>query len=283
MNALPQSESRTFFGVIGRDVSQSKSPAVHNAGFAALELPYTFIAVSTDSPEAVVAEARAKGWGGLAVTMPYKEIALRLADVTMTVDRELGAINTLVFQGILGVNTDVSGIFAALDERNVTLTNKAVVVIGAGGAARAAVGAAVRSRAKNVAILARRRDRAEHFREQFAYAGIPMSACGIDDPEAPGIVMSGECVFQTTPVGGGEWIDQTPVPAQWMGPRVVLLDVVYQPLPTPLMKAAEAAGGTAIGGDRMFLHQACDQFRLWTNKEPPFDVMERAFYEEGRK
>jgi len=103
---------------------------------------------------------------------------------------------------------------------------------------------------------------------------------GLQDERAAKTVGSAEVIVQATPVGGEAEPHGAPIPALWLPARAALLDVVYQPLPTPLMRAVVARGGTAIGGDRMFLHQADAQFLFWTGRSAPFAVLENAFYEK---
>lgn len=282
MTTLPVDDSVTYFGVIGADVSGSLSPAVHNAAFAALGLAARFVAVSTDDPAAVIGHARENRWGGLAVTMPFKQTVVNMVDEVREADRRLGALNTLVFaEGkTTGANTDVDGILGAFAEAHVDLAGRRIVIIGAGGVAIAAVAAAISGHASRLVIVNRTRERAQRIRNTLDWAAI--SPLGLDEPAAHDELGRADIVIQTTPVGGPGSPEATPIDPRGLRADVTLLDVIYRPLPTALMRAVAERGGKVIGGDRMFLHQAAAQCVLWTQHEAPFAAMERAFYEAQR-
>jgi shikimate dehydrogenase len=275
MKLPPTEKSLIYYAVVGGDVSRSKSPAVHNAAFVALELPGRFTAVSTDDPLAVVNQARQEGWGGLAVTIPHKRIVITLLDEVDDDAASLGAVNTITFCDgrAFGANTDVTGILASFAEQGVVLSGKRVCVVGAGGAARAAVGAALHENAAEVVVLNRTPVRARQLAADFAPHAV---VGGPLDESSRSMLGNADVVIQTTPVGARA--GETPVLPGWLRPGVALLDVIYQPLPTLLMQAVRNAGGIAIGGDRMFIHQAAAQCRLWTGREAPLAAMEHAFY-----
>jgi len=282
MNDLPAAGELVYYGVIGADVRHSRSPAVHNAAFAAAALPCRFLAVSTDDPGAIVRQAKTKGWGGLAVTMPHKQAVLALADRLDPADRAIGAINTLRFQGgrTYGYNTDVTGILKALAERDALPVGQTWLIIGAGGAARAALAAARRAGAQRIIIFNRNVSRAAALAAEFSARGESrVEAADPANPRHAATIRAASIVVQATPVGGGEWRGQTPLDPDWLADNVRLLDVVYHAGVTPLMKAVLARGGSAVGGDRMFLHQAAAQFEIWTGRPAPFAVMEKALSE----
>lgn len=282
MNDLPVAGEITYFGVIGADVQRSLSPAVHNAAFAAAGLPGRFLAISTDDPVALVREAREKGWGGLAVTMPHKQAVLPLADHLDPAVRAIGALNTLLFRGdqVLGFNTDVTGILKAFAEQGAILSGKTWLIVGAGGAARAALAAGLQAEARRIVIVNRHFAGAVDLAATFArHTEVLIEAADAAEPRGVAAMREAAIVVQATPVGGGPWRDQTPVDPDCLADDVCLLDVVYREGETRLMKAVRSKGGVAIGGDRMLLHQAAAQFELWTGRPAPFPVMEQALSE----
>ena len=238
--------------------------------------------MSTNDPVAVVRQAGENGWRGLAVTMPHKQTVVPLVDEIYPSDRTIGAINTLVFRGdlIYGFNTDVTGILKSFGEHDVSLSEKTVLIIGAGGAARAALAAGLHAGARRIVIVNRNFDRATRLAAEFASCDkVDIEAVDMMDYNLPKLAATAQIAIQTTPVGSGEWIDQTPIAPSWLADDVCLLDVIYQTRATRLMRAVRAKGGLAVGGDRMFLHQAAEQFELWTGRAAPHEVMENALQE----
>jgi shikimate dehydrogenase len=279
---IPRDPLHTLFAVIGADVSRSKSPAVHNAAFAAVGLRARLVAISTNDARTVVKQALAAGYGGLAVTRPHKSTVLAALTDVFPEAQSIGAVNTIRFQEgrAVGTNTDVWGIRQALLETGTTLEAKRVAIIGAGGTARAAIAACRLGAALEVRLLAGRIDQARELARDKELVG-ELTAQGdeLGSEQARMFLKAADVLIQTTPVGSHSSHDQMPLDPGALRSDVVLLDVVYDPLPTALMRRVRARGGIAIGGDRMFLHQAAAQFHFWTGQTAPFSVMERAFKE----
>jgi shikimate dehydrogenase len=257
--------------VIGDPIAHSLSPALHNGAYAALGLDWTFVAFTVAARDVaeVVRGARASGFGGLAVTMPDKDAAARAADqVSPTVER-LGAANTIVFRSGVAIaeSTDGEGLLADLAAAwGFRPEGARCAVLGAGGAARAAVLALADAGARQVVVVNRSRERAE------AAAALAGPAGSVAPPEALAEV---DLVVKATPLGmhaaGGA--NEAASLGRRLAPGQLALELVYDPPTTPFLEAARAAGATARNGLGMLVHQAARQFELFTGEEAPVRAM----------
>lgn len=261
-------------GVIGSPVRHSRSPAIHNAGFAALGLDWVYLAfeVGEEKAAAAVRGAAALGFRGLSVTMPLKSVVLGAVDEVSETAATLGAVNTITFRDgrTQGDNTDGEGLLRAL--RTSAGWNPAgqhVAVLGAGGAARAAIFALGQAGAASIAVI----NRSAGTAERAVALGGPTARIGrVEDIAAAGLVIN------ATPVGmdGTEGAGLTPFDAEVLHSGQVVVDLVYHPLKTPLLAAASRAGAVAVDGLGMLVHQAALQFELWTGLDAPVEAMDGA-------
>jgi shikimate dehydrogenase len=242
---------------------------MHNAAFAALGLDAVYLAF--DVPPARLAAALdgalALGVRQLAVSIPHKVAALACVHDVDATARRIGALNTATLRDgrWLGSNTDWLGAVRAL-ERETELAGRRAVVLGAGGTARAVV-FGLRERGAEVTVLNRTAARAESLaRELGAVAAGPLDRLG---------ALAYDVLVNTTSVGLRA--DASPVDPAWLRPGAVVLDAVYDPAETRLLRDARARGARPIGGKWMLVHQAGEQLRLWSGCEPPLDVMAEAF------
>jgi shikimate dehydrogenase len=255
--------------VIGHPVGHSRSPAMHNAALAALglgdEWSYEAIEVSPDAFEDRVRAMPEEGFAGANVTVPHKGAALAIADKISEVAREIGAANTLVFADgeIRAANTDADGLLAALPAPP---GGRRALVLGAGGAGRAAVWALVRERAE-VEVWNRTELRSRHLCEELG--GSPVA-----DPEQGGYAL----IVNTTAVGmrGEDPFEALPLSPDRFAPEQTVVDLVYGGEPTALVRAAEAAGATVVDGIEVLVQQGALSLRIWTGREPSLDVMRAA-------
>lgn len=267
---MPSGSTRVA-GVIGDPVRHSLSPAIHNAAFEALGLDWVFVAfpVTPDAADAAVRAVTTLGLGGLSVTMPHKAAAARVCDRLTDSATELGAVNTVVptANGLLGASTDGEGFLRALEDEGLDAVGAKVVVIGAGGAARAIVHA-LGAAGASVTVAARRRDPA-HEAARLAPGGRDVA---LDDV----VEVLGEAgmIVNATPVGMRD--EDPPFRIDALGPKHVVVDAVYHPPETPLLAAARERGARAVNGLGMLVHQAAIAFELWTGRVPPVDVMRDA-------
>lgn len=259
-------------GVIGTPIRHSRSPAIHNAAFRALDLDWTYLAfeVAEGGANAALDAMRALGIRGLSVTMPHKAAVAAGVDELTDDARRLGAVNCVSWSDgrLIGDNTDGAGFVAALADAGVSAREQVCVVLGAGGAARAVVAALVHAGAASVTVVNRTPERAG---EAAALAGDRGRVGSVHD------VTGADIVVNATSVGMGEDRD-VPFPVELLRahPVPVVADLVYQPLRTPLLEAAARSGATTIDGLGMLVHQAAIAFERWTGVAPPIEVMRAA-------
>ena len=252
------------YAVLGRPVALSLSPAMHNAGFAALDLNAAYVPLEARDLDGVRGFAEAIGVRGLSVTIPFKRDVMALLDEIAPAAAGAGAVNTIAIRDgrWIGMNTDAAGFLEPLRSRMPDLMGRRAIVLGAGGAARA-VGLALRGVGASVRISARRSDAAR----TVAHAvGAEVAAW----PPARG---SWDLLVNATPVGSRA-VPGSPFDGPFDGKLVY--DLVYDPDPTPLVRAAENAGCPAIGGLEMLVAQAERQFEIWTGHRPPAGLFAQA-------
>ncbi len=272
-------DARTqFCGVIGNPVGHSLSPAIHNAAFRKLGLNFVYLAWQVETIGDAIKGLRALGnFRGASVTIPHKVAAIPFLDhVEMTAQR-IGAINTIVAEKgkLTGYNTDATGALRALKEGGVELKGRHIVVLGSGGAARAiAFALAVEAGVQRLTLLgiddSERTVLAQDIRSQSA---LTVEDFHLDETTLRRALPEAHVLIHCTPVGMSPNADTTSVPASLLHASLSVMDIVYNPLETRLLKDAKHAGCKTIPGLEMFLHQAVAQFELWTNQPAPVDVM----------
>ncbi len=255
------------YGIIGWPVSHSLSPVMHNAAFRALEIPavYGLFPVAPEDLKAALEGLKALNIRGVSVTIPHKENVIPHLDALNEVAWQIGAVNTILHREkkLLGFNTDWIGVKEALGEV-IVLRGKRAVVVGAGGAARAVV-YALKHEGAEVVIYNRTWEKARDLAERFSVEARPWEEL----PRA-----KGEVLVQTTSVGLKE--DVSPVPKEVLSGFQVVMDIVYTPLETRLLREAREMGCTVVHGLKMLVYQGAEQFRLFTGQEPPVGLMEEA-------
>jgi len=256
-----------LYGVVGNPLTHTLSPALHNAAFAALGLNALYLAFETRDIEGAMKGMRALGLKGLSVTRPFKSEVIPWLDEVEEQARQIGAVNTVVNQGgrLTGFNTDADGALQAL-ERRMDLPGKTALILGAGGAARA-IGFALKKTGVHLTIANRSRERGEALAKTLDCAYRPWT-------EAAGI--PADLIIQTTPVGLHPVEDQSPLPAEAFTKEMTVMDIIYNPLETRLLRLAREQGCVTINGLEMFIAQGAEQFRRWTGLEPPLRVMKEA-------
>jgi len=276
LNSIVAPTGRTrVAGVVGDPIAHSLSPALHQAAFAALGLDWTYVAfpVRREDGGGIVAAVRTLRIVGLSVTTPHKESVLAGVDVVEAVAARLGAANTLAWQDgrLVAASTDGAGVVAALTEAGVDPAGRRVLVVGAGGAGRAAV-LALSTAGARVTVVARRPEAAA---AAAALAGTAGRVGRIEEVDGADIVV------HATPAGldgasGAPRSALEVVPVERIGSGQVVFDLVYGARPTELVRRAAAAGARVLGGERLLLHQAIEQVRLWTGVPGPRAEMEAA-------
>ncbi len=261
--------------VVGSPIDHSLSPALHRAGFAATGVDWDYVAfdVPVGSGAAAVDAMRTFGLAGLSVTTPLK------AEVAAAVDRlapaatALGAVNTVALEGarLVGHSTDGDGFVASLAAAGVDVSGCRVGVVGAGGAARSLVDALGRAGVAELLIVNRTADAAAR-----AAALAAVGRVGRADE-----LVDVELVVNATSVGMGT--DQVPIDPALLRPEQVVVDLVYHPVRTALLRAADAAGCRTVDGLGMLVHQAVLQQELWTGRRPDPAVLRAAADAELRR
>jgi 3-dehydroquinate dehydratase/shikimate dehydrogenase len=252
------------YAVLGRPVALSLSPAMHNAGFAALDLNAAYVPLEARDLDGVRAFADTIGVRGLSVTIPFKRDVIPLLDEIAPAAATAGAVNTIAIRDgrWIGTNTDAEGFLEPLRSRMPDLAGLRAVVLGAGGAARA-VALALSGLGVAVGIAARRGDAARTVAHDV----------GADVAEWPPRRGSWDLLVNATPVGS-RTVPGTPFEGPFDGKLVY--DLVYDPDPTSLVRAADQAGCAAIGGLEMLVAQAERQFEIWTGQRPSAGLFARA-------
>lgn len=274
--------------VIGNPVEHSLSPAIHNAAFQKLGLNYVYLAFRVESLPGAVAGMRALGnLRGFSVTIPHKVAIIPLLDEVDPTARLIGSVNTIVVeQGKLtGSNTDASGALRALKEGGAMLKGQRVLMLGSGGAARAIAFALAMEpppiRIEGLTILGILDDERHTLAADVrAKTSLRVEEGPMTDEALRETMRDSQVLIHCTPVGMHPKVKDTCVPAKLLEPHLTVMDIVYNPLNTQLLKDAKAAGCRTIRGLEMFLNQAIGQFELWTGQKAPADVM-RAILESS--
>jgi shikimate dehydrogenase len=276
-------------GVIGDPVAHSLSPTLHNAAFEAVGLDWVYVAfpVPRGRGAAAVAAVSALGLVGLNVTMPHKEDVAAACDELTPDASALRSVNTVAASPggrTLGDSTDGPGFLDAIAADGIEVCGQPVLVLGAGGAARAVVLALGRAGA-TVTVAARRPEAAEAASALApGGAAVPLGALAAGAPSARTGTASSvhpidpaafAVIVNATPLGmsGG---DPLPVDPEALHGQQAVVDLVYHPADTPLLTAARAQGAQAVNGLGMLLHQAARSFTLWTGQPAPIDAMRAA-------
>ncbi|HTS36184.1 MAG TPA: shikimate dehydrogenase [Candidatus Solibacter sp.] len=254
------------YAVVGDPIAHSLSPAIMNAAFRRENVNAVYLALHAKTLKDLLACVREIPIHGLSVTMPYKEAILPHLDNTDSHTSKIGACNTVVRAQdgkLYGFNTDAAGIVRPLERRLNTLEGARILVLGAGGAARAAV-FGLKERGSEVYILNRSLPPAKKLAHQAR-------ARMVKRPDLKKLAF--DVIINATPVGMGN-IRETPLQDKEINARYVF-DMVYDPAETRLLKLAKERGAQIIPGIEMFVHQAARQFEIWTGKPAPWDEMLR--------
>jgi shikimate dehydrogenase len=257
-----------IYGIFGDPIGHTLSPTMHNAALAAMgiEASYHAFRVPRDRLRDALFGAEAMGFGGVNLTIPLKEIALQIIPADELAEK-IGAVNTVSFkEGLRGHNTDGRGALQSLQDTGVLVRGSNVVLIGAGGAARAIAYTLAREGAE-IAIANRNVLRAKELAES-----IGSSAFGLQDLE--GLIPRADVVINATSVGLQDG-DHRLFPGRLLKRGQVVFDVIYS-RETELLKDAAAAGAVALDGVMMLVYQGAIALEIWTGRKAPVEVMERA-------
>ncbi len=267
-------------GVIGDPIEHSLSPIMHNAAFQALDIDYVYLAFKVKP--SCVAEAingmRALNIRGLNVTMPHKKAVMANLDRIDLSAQIIDSVNTILNKEnlLFGFNTDGIGAVRALKENGVAIKGHKVLLLGAGGAARA-IAYALAKEADELAVLNRTVKDAQALTRLVEKAANKRIAVGSLEPEdIDANIQDSDILINATSVGMKPRPDETPVPIELLRSNLAVMDIVYNPLETKLTRDAKALGAKVISGVEMLIYQGATSFEIWTGKSAPVEVMRKA-------
>ncbi len=260
-----------LYAVFGNPVGHSLSPIMLNRAFEEVGFNGVYLACRVTDIHAAMAAVRTLGIQGVSITIPHKITVMETLDEVDPQALKIGAVNTVVNQGgrLYGYNSDGTGAVRALMEKTI-VQGADIAVIGAGGAARA-IGFCLQENGGRVMILNRSHQRGENLARDLGADFIPLG----DLKEIPARIL-----INTTPVGMSPDTEDMPLPPQLLHKEMLVMDIVYNPLETALLKYAKTIGCETIDGVAMFVYQGAIQFSLWTGLQAPVTAMRRVVLDE---
>ena len=281
MTINPEITGKTkLCGVMGDPVEHSVSPAIHNAAFRALGLPYAYVPfhVRKGDLTAALSGVRALNIRGVNITIPHKVAILPLLDEIDPLAKQIGAVNVLLNDSgrLIGYNTDAEGFLHVLSGHGIEPQGKNVVVLGAGGAARA-ICFALALRGAALTILNRTAARAQACAEDIAKTfSLPVKALELTPENVSAALGRASLLVNATSVGMLPAAGATPVERELLGTHLTVMDIIYNPHQSTLLREAELSGARTINGLEMLIWQGALAFEKWTGRQPPLNVMRKA-------
>jgi shikimate dehydrogenase len=266
--------------IIGDPVEHSLSPIMHNAAFKELKLNLVYVAftVTRNELKEAILSAKILGFRGLNVTMPHKTPVIKYLDDTDSMAKLIGAVNTVLNDGgrLVGFNTDGIGAMRALKENGISLNGKRMLLLGAGGAAKAVAFQAAREVEKLV-VLNRTPEKAERIAEVLQKKfGKKVKGRAFSSDFLKEEIKNTDILVNATSVGMHPDVNRSLVPRTLLRPSLCVMDIIYSPLEPKLLKDAKAVGATVVSGLEMLIYQGAASFEIWTNKSAPVEVMKKA-------
>jgi shikimate dehydrogenase len=256
-----------LYGVVGHPIGHTLGPTMHNAALATSGMNAVYLAFDTQDVEGLVRGMKAFGIKGLSVTIPHKSAVIPLLDRVDELAQRIGAVNTISNEEgrLIGYNTDAMGALKALEEKT-RISGKKCVIVGAGGAARA-IGFILKEKGVPLQLANRSKERGEALARDLGCSFVPLA--GVEQTNA-------DLLINTTSVGMSPHTDESPVPDRILREGMTVMDIVYNPLETRLLRTAKQRGCVTVEGLGMFVHQGAEQFRLWTGRAAPTEAMSQA-------
>jgi shikimate dehydrogenase len=248
-----------LYGIIGNPVRHSLSPIIHNGAFRRMGLNAAYLAFEVKNLEEAVSGIKGLGICGVSVTIPFKTAIIPFLDRLDEVARKIQAVNTIRNEGgkLIGYNTDWSGALGALEER-VDLTGKRVLLLGAGGAARA-IAFGLKERGCRVIIGNRSQEKAAALAKELGFVHRPLPFDGTPDADV---------LVNATSAGMSPHDEESPIPREALAQEMTVMDIVYKPLRTRLLREAKERGCRTIDGLEMLARQGAGQIEIWTGMKP---------------
>jgi len=251
-----------LYGVIGNPVQHSLSPIIHNGAFKRLGWNAVYLAFEVKNVEEALRGIRGLGVRGVSVTIPFKTEVVPLLDKIEGLAKKIGAVNTIVNRRgrLIGYNTDCDGAIEALEEK-MDLRGKRVVLLGAGGAARG-IGFGLRERGYPLTVVTRSKERGQALSKDLGCDYLPVSSL----VRMKAGEFEADVIINATSLGMYPRDGETPIPKELLKERMMVMDIVYQPLQTKLLREAKEKGCVTVDGLEMLIRQGMAQFEIWTGR-----------------
>jgi shikimate dehydrogenase len=278
------SSSTQLCAVIGNPVAHSLSPAIHNAAFEFLDLDFIYMACPVENVKGAIEGMRAiKNFRGMSVTIPHKTEVMKYVDEISVIDRNIGSINTIIHEQdkLIGLGTDGTGALKAFVDSGVELDGKNILILGAGGAARAISFILARNtRLGELSILDVNDTLLQGLKTDLeAGTDATITSGLLTETVLAAAMENADVIIHCTPVGMHPDIDASLISPELFRPEQVIFDIVYTPLDTKLLVEAKSCGLKVIPGVEMFINQAALQFEHFTGVGAPVEVMRRVVME----
>jgi len=270
--------------VIGNPISHSLSPAIHNAAFEHLGLDFVYLACPVEDVKGAMAGMRAiENFRGMSVTIPHKIEVMKYMDEIAEVDRHIGSINTVIHENgkLIGLGTDGPGALKAFADRGIDLDGKNILMLGAGGAARAiAFSLAMYTKLNELSLLDVNEPLLQGLKADLESGTKAVIRSGmLTEALIAAGMKTADIIIHCTPIGMHPKVDASLIPPELFREGQVVFDIVYTPLETKLLRDAKASGLQTIPGVEMFINQAVLQFERFTGGDAPVEVMRRVVME----
>lgn len=264
------------YAVIGDPIDHSLSPNIHSAAFRELNLEHSYIAyrIPKEELEEGVEALKKINIAGFNVTIPHKVEMMKFLDKTDESCSIIGAVNTVTNENgsLKGYNTDMDGFLDPLKKKNIKIKEQKVLLLGAGGAARAIVAAFAKEHAASITIANRTLDNARKLAEFSEKIGLRSKFMKIDD--VADSAKEYNIIVNATSIGLKN--ESSPISLETIGKNTTVYDIVYMPMNTDFLKKAKEKGATIIFGYEMLLGQAVRAFEIWHGMKAPYSAMKRA-------
>lgn len=274
-------------GVIGNPIEHSLSPPMHNNAFKQMDMDYKYVAfhVEEENLKNVIISAKTMNIKGLNVTIPYKTDIIEYLDEIDPTAKKINAVNTISFiDGVAkGYNTDGLGAIKSI-EKYTTLESKNVLVVGAGGASKAITFTLLNHNINKLFIANRSEDNAktliDNLKKQTGHENIEYIPINRVDE----IIESVDIIINTTPIGMYPNVDaEAPITTDKISENHVVMDIIYNPLETKLIRKAKENNATTITGTHMLVNQGILAFEIFTGETPTYESFEEALLEQLKK
>lgn len=268
-----------FLALIGDPVKHSVSPQMHNSALREMELNYVYAAfkVPESSLKRAVAGLKALGIKGINVTIPHKRNVIKHLDEMDETAERIGAVNTIKISGKMkGFNTDGRGALRALKSKTGELKDKKIVILGAGGACRA-IAFTLAEKEGKIVISNRTASKAEKLADEISQeTGKEIEQIRQEQKYLKNELEDSDILINSTSVGMHPNEDETILTSDQMHSGLTVMDIVYNPIKTKLLKEAEKAGAETIDGLEMLVQQGASALEIWTDESPPIEIMRNA-------